>query len=299
MKKNIYIIEEICDFYPEHVFECGQCFRWNRQEDGSYTGIAGGKVVNVRFEPADLERKTGRLVLTGCREEDFEGFWRHYLDLNRDYGKIKGQLGRGDKVMRKATSFGWGIRILNQDLWETIVSFIISQNNNIPRIKGCIEKLAELYGEPVMTECESLAADYSGEANAKRWYTLPTPEKLASLSIEDLAPVKLGYRAKYLIETAKAVGNQGLPQNREELTGLCGVGPKVAGCIALFGMNCRDSFPIDVWVARVMHQLYGLEEKDKAAMAAFARKKFGKLGGFAQQYLFYYMRENFQQEILC
>lgn len=299
MKKNIYIIEEICDFYPEHVFECGQCFRWHRQEDGSYTGIAGGKVVNVRFEPADMERKAGRLVLTGCREEDFEGFWKHYLDLDRDYGKIKCQLGRGDKVMRKATSFGWGIRILNQDLWETIVSFIISQNNNIPRIKGCIEKLAELYGEPVTTECESLAADYNGEANAKTWYTLPTPEKLASLSIEDLAPVKLGYRAKYLIETAKAVGNQGLPQNREELTGLCGVGPKVAGCIALFGMNCRDSFPIDVWVARVMHQLYGLEEKDKAAMAAFAREKFGKLGGFAQQYLFYYMRENFQQEILC
>jgi len=295
MNKNVYIIEEISDFCPEHVFECGQCFRWQRQEDGSYTGIAGGRVANVKFEAAEAGGKTGTLFISNCTEEDFETFWKEYLDLERDYGEIKRRLCADDEIMSRAASFGWGIRILNQDLWETIVSFIISQNNNIPRIKGCIEKLSELFGEPAELSPEfekNVLQNPDKGGDVKKWYNLPTPERLAALSLEDLAPVKLGYRARYLIETAKAVCEEGLPAGRESLSGLCGVGPKVASCIALFGMHCCDSFPIDVWVARVMHQLYGLDEKDKTAMAAFAQQRFGELGGFAQQYLFYYMREN-------
>ena len=132
-KNDIYIIEDAADFFPAHVFDCGQCFRWRRQDDGSYTGIAGGRIANIAFVPYEEENAGagGRLVIRNCTAEDFEKFWRRYLDLDRDYGKIKRKLCRGDRSMKKAVRFGWGIRILQQELWETIVSFIISQNNHI------------------------------------------------------------------------------------------------------------------------------------------------------------------------
>lgn len=333
MDKKVYIIEDTFDFYPRHVFECGQCFRWNREPDGSYSGTAGGRAANIRFEPGDskVPEGGGRLIITETGKPDGrsgmekgmpihqpaenisapaqpasvsggEKFWRSYLDLDRDYGKIKKKLIRGDKVMKTAVSFGWGIRILNQDLWETILSFIISQNNNIPRIKGCIERLAALFGEPVTaagfgetqtaSDIEKGMRDGAAFLENKSFYTLPGPERLASLTEEALAPVKLGYRAGYLIKTAQSVCEKGLPSDGESLRQLCGVGPKVADCISLFGMGRHDSFPVDVWVARVMSRLYGLDESNRRAIAEFARDRFGSMGGFAQQYLFYYMREN-------
>lgn len=312
-----YIVENIRDFHLDHIFDCGQCFRWERQADGSYTGIAHGKVVNMRFRPEkqtdgrpDLSEEppdrtlpcdhaealngtqnsdqrqffsrlqpSGRLVIDNCTEEDFQKIWNPYLDLDRDYGEIKKSLTAQDRVMAQAVEQGQGIRILKQDLWETIVSFIISQNNNIPRIKGCIENLSLLFGQP--------AGEYAGRA----YYSVPGPQKVASLTAEELAPVRLGYRTRYLIETAKMVCEKGLPEDEEQLSALCGVGPKVANCILLFGMGRYDSFPIDVWMARVMNQLYGIDEKDHREMCAYAREHFGQLGGFAQQYLFYYIRE--------
>lgn len=272
-QNNSYTIEGIKDFDPVHTFECGQCFRWEQQPDGSYTGAAMGRIVNMRFDAG----QSGRLTITPCTEEDFDDIWRPYLDLDRDYTAIKTRLSEGDDIMKKACEYGYGIRILNQDLWETIVSFIISQNNNIPRIKGCIERLCDNFGEPI--------------GNETIRHDIPRPEVMAALSIEDLAPVRLGYRAKYLIETAKTVCENGLPGDFDELSALCGVGPKVASCIALFGMQDYASFPIDVWVMKVMHELYGLPEGNKKAMAEFAAEHFGELGGFAQQYLFYYMRD--------
>lgn len=269
---NCYSIDHIEDFDLKHIFDCGQCFRWTREEDGSYTGIAMGKPVNMSFNQ-------GTLVIENCTEEEFNTVWKDYLDLDRDYGKIKRKLSRCDKDMRKAIKLGQGIRILRQDLWEIILSFIISQNNNIPRIKGCIETLSELFGE--------CAGVYRG----RTWHNLPTAEKLASLTVEDLQPVKLGYRAKYLIGTAEAVCRKGLPRNEEELLALPGIGPKVANCIELFAMGKMDSFPIDVWVQRVMHEVYGIDEKNKKEMQEYAVEHFGKLGGIAQQYLFYYIRE--------
>ena len=238
--------------------------------------------------------------MTPCTETEFREIWYDYFDLGRDYSSIKECLSANDEIMRKAIEYGGGIRILRQDLWETIVSFIISQNNNIPRIKGCIERLCNNFGEPI-TNGTACAAD-SGtagagsidavlEGSAEKRCSIPSPEKLASLTVDDLAPVRLGYRAKYLIETAKTVCEKGLPEDFDQLSELCGVGPKVASCISLFGMQDYASFPIDVWVMKVMHELYGLPEKDKKAMAAFAKEKFGDLGGFAQQYLFYYMRD--------
>ncbi len=281
---NVYSIEGVQDFFPAHVFDCGQCFRWQRQADGSYTGIAGGRIANVSFLPYEENADSGRLRVVsfagGCADDSAAemNFWRTYLDLDRDYGNIKRTLCRGDHVMKKAVKVGWGIRILHQELWETIVSFIISQNNHIPRIKGCIENLAICFGEPI------------GSLMGKTWYDLPSPEKMAGLTVEDLAPVKLGYRAKYLIETAQVIVQDGLPRNAQQLAALPGVGPKVAACILLFGMGQYEAFPIDVWMARVMHQLYGVEEKDRRAMEIYASQHFGRLGGFAQQYLFYYMK---------
>ena len=293
-QNNSYTIEGIKDFDLVHTFECGQCFRWEQQPDGSYTGAAMGRIVNMRFDTgaanpnggsdAAVRRSSdraagqgGRLTITPCTEEDFDDIWRPYLDLDRDYTAIKAKLSEGDDIMKKACEYGYGIRILKQDLWETIVSFIISQNNNIPRIKGCIERLCDNFGEPI------------GDETVR--HDIPRPEVMAALSIEDLAPVRLGYRAKYLIETAKTVCEDGLPGDFDELSALCGVGPKVASCIALFGMQDYASFPIDVWVMKVMHELYGLPEGNKKAMAEFAAEHFGELGGFAQQYLFYYMRD--------
>ena len=306
-KNPVYAISGVKDFDTDHVFDCGQCFRWRRQADGSWTGIAGGRIANIKYIPAG--KNSGTLHITGlygtAGSKDFEDFWRNYLDLDRDYSAIKRKLARGDDRMKEAISKGKGIRILNQDLWETIISFVISQNNNIPRIKGCIEKLAALAGDRIIgTEDKAFLEP---KANRKMIETgvydgvfklddlvpfnLPTPEKLAYLTVEDLAPVRLGYRAKYLIEMAKQVVEKGLPENYEELLTFTGVGPKVANCIGLFGLRDTASFPIDVWVKRVMKDLYGLPEEDLNGMARFAEEHFGTLGGFAQQYMFYYIRE--------
>lgn len=281
-KQTCYTIDGIKDFDLKHIFECGQCFRWDKRDDGSYEGVAMKRIVSVRFDPEapGCPSCRGALTVSPCTEEEFDEIWFDYFDLGRDYGSVKECLSAKDEVMRKAAEYGYGIRLLKQDLWETIVSFIISQNNNIPRIKGCIERLCELAGDPV-----------GEDSTGKLRYDIPPAEKLASLEEEDLAPVRLGYRAKYLVETAREVCEKGLPENYEQLTGLCGVGPKVANCIALFGMQDYASFPIDVWVMKVMHELYGLPEKDRKGMAAFAAEKFGSIGGFAQQYLFYYMRD--------
>ena len=310
MGKNIY--EGVKDFNLDHIFDCGQCFRWSRQPDGSYTGIAMGKPVNVSLKEVPAGKGSGAdvsaepdetcgpgggqprldLVIDNCSADDFEKIWRSYLDLDRDYGAIKVTLSESDEVMAKAISGGEGIRILRQELWETMVSFIISQNNNIPRIKGCIENLARLFGES------------AGEYGGVEYYNVPSPEVMAELTAEDLAPVRLGYRAPYLVETAKQVlakggmdvveaelAAAGTPEEAcEYLRGFQGVGPKVASCIALFGLGRLEAFPIDVWVRRVMNRLYGIDEKDIKGMNAYAAEHFGANGGIAQQYLFYYIR---------
>jgi len=304
----VYGYAPIGDLDLKETFECGQCFRWRAlgdsaevglpdgrggEDSSSYIGIAGGHIALISYA-----KKTKHMHVTEMGAEtkptDSTEFWPEYLDLNRDYAAIKRKLSRNDDVMKTAIAAGKGIRILKQDLWETIVSFIISQNNNIPRIKGCIETLAALCGNPI-----ELAGTDKNKAEEKAILdkvglvpnSLPTSKILASLTETDLAPVRLGYRARYLIETAKAVEEAGLPETFDDLNKLCGVGPKVANCIGLFGLGKMDSFPIDVWVKRVMARMYGFREEDINGMQSFAEAKFGALGGFAQQYLFYYIRE--------
>lgn len=281
-------IAEIEDFNLDHIFDCGQCFRWNRNEDGSYTGTAYGRVVRMVWNP---EGKVLRIC--GTTLEEVQNIWRKYLDLDRNYGKIKMYLSKRDPIIREAVEFGRGIRILNQEKWETLISFLISQNNNIPRIRKCIDSLAETLGTKIGT--------YGG----RDYYELPSPEVLSKASLEDLAPCRLGYRAKYLIRTAQQVTEEGInslealgapeitaDEARQSLCRYSGVGPKVANCISLFSMGKIDSFPIDVWVRKVMNRMYGIEENDMKAMADFAAQRFHPYGGIAQQYLFYYITHN-------
>ena len=265
------------DFVLRHIFDCGQAFRWEENPDGSYTGAAGNHVARLSLTTDEDDPKTSILTVSEfqCDDHD-EAFWHNYTDLDFDYGAVKNIL-MHDKVMQTAIPFGHGIRILRQDPWEATVSFIISQNNNIPRIKNNIRDLSRLAGEKI--------CDHDGT----EWYALPSPEKLASLTTDDLSPVRLGYRARYLIETAQCVCDRGMDVLTFDLDSLCGVGPKVASCIRLFGLGQIDSFPIDTWVKKVMTELYKIEKPSE--MQKFARENFGEFGGIAQQYLFYYIRE--------
>ena len=282
-KENQIILEGISkDFEPQHVFDCGQCFRWLREEDGSYTGVVQGRVINVKKEN-DL------IILDNTNKEEFENIWFNYFDLGRDYSKIKNELKVMDEYLEKATEFGQGIRILQQDGWEMLISFIISANNRIPMIQRAINNLSERYGK------------FIGEYKGKKYYAFPTAEELSKVSVEDIRACQTGFRDKYIKSVVDYVS-----ENKEdvlsyrklntdecikELVKFNGVGPKVADCIALFGMQKYDTFPVDVWVKRVMEEFYVEDNLSLPKIRKFALEKFGDLAGFAQQYLFYYARE--------
>lgn len=263
-------------FDPVQVFTCGQCFRWYMCEDGSFTGVAFGKVLNVLKQDSDI-------YLKNCTKEDFLTVWKDYFDLDRDYGKITNALSH-DKTLKTAASYGSGIRILRQDFFEALISFIISANNNIPRIQGIIGRLCRIYGKSV---------SYNGET----FYSFPSPDSLKGVTEEALAPLRSGYRAKYIVNAVKSflngeidtekIKHLSVSDARRELCKISGVGPKVADCILLFSFGRFDAFPTDVWVKRVMNELYGCEEKD-AAKTGF--HLFGESAGIAQQYLFYWRR---------
>ena len=268
------------------VFECGQCFRWNKEENGSYTGVFHKNVINV-------EKNGDVITFKGVCEGNIEKICTQYFDLERDYSKIRNELSKIDDNLKNSIEYGKGIRILNQDLWETIISFIISANNNIPRIKLIIDRLSKSYGQKI-------------EWDGKEYYTFPTAEELKNVKVEDFRKLGLGFRDIRLYETTKMVLNKevdldnlkNMPTEkaREELLKLSGVGPKVADCILLFSDLKRfDVFPIDVWVRRVMNELYIKKEDEtkvtKKEIQAIADSKFGNLQGLAQQYLFYWKRE--------
>lgn len=282
-KDNKIILEDISeDFDPQHVFDCGQCFRWLKEEDDSYTGVVQGKVVNVKKEN-DL------IIFDNTNKEDFDNIWFDYFDLGRDYSEIKNELKVMDEYLEKATEFGKGIRILQQDGWEMLISFIISANNRIPMIQRAINNLSQKYGK------------FIGEYRGKKYYAFPTPEELSQASVEDIRVCQTGFRDKYIksvVDYVKENNENVLFYRRlntdeciKELMKFNGVGPKVADCIALFGMQKYDTFPVDVWVKRVMEEFYVEDNLSLPKIRQFALEKFGDSAGFAQQYLFYYARE--------
>lgn len=279
---NTVILEDVKNFIPKHIFDCGQCFRWILEEDGSYTGVAMGKVINVK-EDGD------KIYLDNTTKEDFENIWYDYFDLGRDYSKIIDELKVMDEYLEKATEFGQGIRILKQDGWEMLISFIISSNNRIPMIQRAINNLSKNFGT------------YIGEYRGKDYYAFPTPEQLNKATQQQIRDCSTGFRDKYIKSTTEIVCSEGIDvldfrklstdECIKELKKFNGVGPKVADCIALFGMQKYDTFPVDVWVKRVMQEFYVSEDLSLPKIRTFAVDKFGDLSGFAQQYLFYYARE--------
>ena len=287
MEKQKYEIKDMESFELKHIFDCGQCFRWNEEEDGSYTGVIKQGILNVKKE-------NGLITFEGMLDGNIKEIVIDYFDLNNNYEEIKNKLSKIDDNMKKSIEYGYGIRILNQDLFECIISFIISANNNIPRIKGIIERLSKKCSRRVIY-------------NEKEYYLFPSVSELSKLSVEDLRSLGLGFRDIRVFNTCRKIKEKVIDLDkikemkssekiREELLKLDGVGPKVADCIMLFSLKRYDVFPIDVWVRRVMNDLYIHNENEgkvnKKEILKIANELYGNICGLAQQYLFYYRREN-------
>lgn len=250
----------------EDTLCCGQSFRW-RECDGGFKGTAYGKTVTVKKDGEDL-------LIIGATDEDFESIWKPYFDLDTDYVALRGDLAAKHPVLSECAKFAPGIHILRQEPFEALISFIISQNNNIKRIEGIVDRLCENFGEKLS----------SGS------YAFPTSEKLASLTEEDLAPLRAGFRNRYILDGARKVCTgevnleacRTLPfdEAKAQLMSIVGVGSKVADCVLLYGLHRTEAFPMDVWMKRAMSTLF--PDVDPA--------DFGEYAGVAQQYIFHYSR---------
>lgn len=276
------IINGLKDFNPTHIFENGQCFRWYKEEDGSYTTVAGGRLINI-LKDGD------QIIVDGTDEKDWREYWHKYFDLDRDYGELKRELSR-DPILREAIRFGEGLRLLNQDPYETIISFIISANNQIPRIKNAVEAISNDLG------------DYIGTYRGRDYYSFPQPDRLASKTTQYIMEkYRVGFRGDRIREVSRRIAEGEFDtlciydtdhnDAVDILTSLPGVGPKVSGCILLFAYDKPEAFPVDVWVKRVMEHFYFKRPATRRELEESGEKIFGNLAGYAQQYLFYYARE--------
>lgn len=263
------------DFDLQKIADSGQCFRFNKCADG-YSVVALDKYLFVK------EIAQGQYEFD-CSEEDYQGFWKHYFDLDTDYRALRGLIDkRDDEYLYNASEFGKGIRILNQDPWEMIISFIISQRKNIPAIKASIEKICALCGKKIATDKEGQAV-----------FSFPTPKELSKATMEQLSACSLGYRDKYVKQAAMDVASGAVDlkawaqlddeQLMEKLLSLYGVGVKVANCEILFGYHRLDAFPKDVWINKVLDQKYP---------SGFMFDKYKPYNGVMQQYLFFYSRSD-------
>ena len=275
------VISGVEHFDLTHTFMCGQCFRWYENEDKTYTGIAYGKAISLGFDGDSI-------TVYNTTEDDVKNIWTDYLDLNRDYAGIKKMYAK-DKYVSKAMEFGYGIHILNQEIFECLISFIISTQNQIPRIKKIVAALSERYGKVC-------------KIGDKTLYAFPTAEELKNVKPEDISDLKAGYRADYIVDAVSKVLSGEVDLNKvkelpyaeakKELMKIRGVGPKVADCVLLFSGRKSEAFPVDVWVQKTMRTLYMDEKATNKQIEQKAAELFGEYAGFAQQYLFYYSREN-------
>lgn len=279
---NIVTINGVKDFILSQILECGQCFHFDRMDDEVYEVIAYGRAVKM-VQEGDVLR------IYGSTMEDYTQIWSPYLDMDNDYGLIKDRVIEADGALKTAVDEKSGIRILNQDFFETLISFIISQNKNIPQIKQCVKNISHRFGAEVI--------GYNGEV----FYAFPDVGRLHDVTEDELRECKVGFRAPYIRNATEAVYSgsvtkekldaMDIAQARELLMTIKGVGEKVANCVLLFGLGRREAFPVDVWMKRIMEQMYfGGKDTKKPDIEAFAVEKFGDLGGYAQQYLFDYAR---------
>ena len=281
-ENNIVTVDGVNDFTLSQILECGQCFHFDKLDEEVYEVVAFGRAVK-------MEQTDKVLRIYGSSMEDYEGIWKLYLDMDNDYGLIKQSVIKADGALKTAVDEKSGIRILNQDFFETLISFIVSQNKSIPQIKQCVKNISHRFGDEVI--------GYNGEA----FYVFPDVQRLDDATEEELRECKVGFRAPYIKNATEAVYSGAvtkekldeldIAQARELLMTIKGVGEKVANCVLLFGLGRREAFPVDVWMKRIMEQMY-FDGKDtkKQDIEAFAVNKFGDLGGYAQQYLFDYAR---------
>ena len=294
-KENYIIIKETKNFNIKQILECGQCFRWERISDKNYIIIAKRKVIEIIQREKDVE-------IYNTTSEEFEKVWENYFDLNTEYSSIKEKLSR-DELLKKSVEFGYGIRILNQDPFEILISFIISARNSIPSIMKTIKKISEKWGDKI---------EYKG----KTYYAFPTEKQLKDATLDEIKETGASFRSKYIVDTIKNVNLANEAKNNNKLTDefksydleyiksletdechkalqkFMGVGAKVADCIMLFSMGKHSAFPVDVWIKRAMIHFYLAPDVSLNKIRIFGREKFGDLSGLAQQYLFYYAREN-------
>lgn len=266
------VIEDDLDL--DKIADSGQCFRWRKIDDETWGIPVGERFLRIR------DMGAGNFDLD-CNHEEFETFWSPYLDLQTDYRSIRAAIDpKADPFLHKASESEAGIRILRQDLWETLISFIISQNRNIPAIKRSIELICQKVGSPI--------SDINGEAV----YSFPTPDEIASMSDKDLSGCALGYRDSYIKETARRVAGgdykleelleMGDDESLQRLMALKGVGKKVASCVLLFGLHRMDAFPIDVWIKRILENEYP---------GGYPMESYHPWNGVYQQYMFAYYRK--------
>ncbi len=281
-KDSNIILESVIDFNIEQTLECGQCFHFEKIDELEYVVIALDKLLHIKQED-------DKLIFFDKDEDEVINIWIKYFDLERDYAEIKSSLLAKDKKLFEAITKMYGVRILNQEFYEMVISFIISQNKQIPHIKKIVFDLSNRYGNVL------------GQVNGKEYYSFPELETFAKITEESFRELKTGFRAPYLVDASLRITSdfsresfEGLSyQNaKERLMQIKGIGEKVANCVLLFGLSYRNAFPVDVWIKRIMQELY-FEGKDtpKNEIEQFANKQFGDYGGYAQQYLFYFARK--------
>lgn len=294
-KENSIVLENVKDFNIKQILECGQCFRWERITDTNYIVVAYRRIIEIIQEGSTV-------TILNTNINDFNEIWKDYFDLNVNYEEVKIELSK-DELLKKSVEFGYGIRILNQDPFEILISFIISARNSIPSIMKTIKKISERWGDKI---------EYKGNI----YYAFPTPNQLKDVSLEEIKETGASFRSKYIVDTiskvnavieAKSNGTldeelkqfdldyiKSLPVDEchKALQNFMGVGAKVADCIMLFSMGKHSAFPVDVWIKRAMIHFYLAPDVSLNKIRVFGREKFGELAGLAQQYLFYYAREN-------
>lgn len=277
--KNNIILEDVKDFLLSQTLECGQCFHFIKTGEEEYFISAMNKKLHIA-------QQGNNLIFYDTTEGDYFNIWEKYFDLDRDYGEIKNALLRKDELLKPAIDAMWGVRILNQDFFETLISFIISQNQQIPRIKNIIRELSLRCGR-------NLGDDM---------YSFPCAKEILMAGEETVRECKAGFRAPYIIDACKKVSQGVINENKllemsyedcmETLKTIKGVGDKVANCVSLFSLNKRNAFPVDVWIKRIMEELYMKKPVPVQEIQSFAAEQFGEYGGYAQQYLFYYGKIN-------
>ena len=270
-------------FNLKYTLECGQCFRWNKIDENTDIGVVKDRVLKVRQEGK-------KIFIKSDKEENLEKVVRYYFDLDRDYEKLEKKIVLIDDNIAKAVKNTSGLRNLNQDFFEMLISYIISANNNIPRISKSVNEISKRYGKEI-------------EFEGQKYYLFPTPDELKDVTIDEFRECGVGFRDKYIYKTVEKINNKEIDLEQMQkldteklkaaLLSLMGVGPKVADCILLFSCARQEVFPIDVWVQRIMRRLYyNNEEVSKNEILRYARENFGENAGIIQQHLFYNVREN-------